>query len=46
VNRSAAELSLLHRLLAQTLVLDVSDLDWRRCRREVQALVDRTVAGE
>ena len=41
--RRAVELALLHRLPAQVLVLDVSDLDWRRCQREVRAFVARMV---
>jgi hypothetical protein len=45
-DRRAVELSLLHRLSAQTLVLDVSDLDWRRCRREVRAFVVRIMEVE
>ena len=42
-DRHAVELALLYRLPSQTLVLDVSDLDWRRCQREVRAFVERTV---
>ena len=42
-DRRAVELPLLHRLPAQTLVLDNSDRDWRRCELEVRAFVERTV---
>lgn len=44
-DRRAVELPLLYRLPAQTMVLDVSDLDWRRCEREVRAFVGRTVGA-
>jgi hypothetical protein len=44
-DRRAVELPLLFRLPAQTLVLDVSDFDWRRCRREVKAFVERMVGA-
>ena len=43
--RRAVELPLLHRLPAQTLVLDSSDRDWRRCEREVKAFVERVVGA-